>query len=66
MQFLMKSRSEYEFVRANILDRETYHNMDSVFSELLREETCITTQAALEGRNQLFFWPLKARLERMH
>lgn len=68
MQFLMKLRSKYEVVRANMLDRKTYHNMDSVFSELLREETRITTQAALKARKKstLFFWPLKARLERMH
>lgn len=38
MQFLMKLQSDYEFIRANILNREIDPDMDSVPSELLREE----------------------------
>lgn len=43
MQFLMELQSDYEFVRANILNRETDPDKDSVLSELLREETRIIT-----------------------
>lgn len=50
MQFLMKLRPEYEVVRANILNRASDPDMDSVLSEILREETRIVTQASLENK----------------
>lgn len=53
MQFFMKSHPDYEVVRANILNRENYPNMDSILSELLRRETRMITQVILEGQKKL-------------
>lgn len=53
IQFLMKLRSDYENVRANILNRGTLPTMDMVLGELLREETRIQLQAALDGKRNV-------------
>ena len=47
-QFLMKLRSEYEFVRSSLLNRSPVPSLDICFGELLHEEQCLSTQAILE------------------
>ena len=47
-QFLMKLRSEYEFVRSSLLNRSPVPSLDICFGELLNEEQCLSTQAILE------------------
>jgi len=49
-QFLMKLRSDFETVRSNLMNRHPVPSLDACLSELLREEQCIVTQAAMEHR----------------
>ncbi|XP_060182796.1 uncharacterized protein LOC132612709 [Lycium barbarum] len=49
VQFLMKLRPDFEPIRANILNRETLPDIDVVFGELVREETQMNTQAAMDS-----------------
>ncbi|KAL6340870.1 hypothetical protein AAG906_031980 [Vitis piasezkii] len=47
-KFLMKLRSEYEFVRSFLPNRSPVPSFDIFFGELLREEQRLSTQAILE------------------
>ncbi|XP_060182798.1 uncharacterized protein LOC132612710 [Lycium barbarum] len=51
LQYLMKLRPDFEPIRANILNRETLLDIDVGFGELIREETRINTQAAMDLSN---------------
>ncbi|KAG5605310.1 hypothetical protein H5410_026802 [Solanum commersonii] len=52
-QFLMKLRSNFESIKANILNRETLPDIDVIFGELIREEMCINTLASMDRPTQL-------------
>ena len=47
-QFLMKLRPDFEIARSNLMNRHPIPSLDACLSELLREEQCIVTQAAME------------------
>ncbi|KAG5601126.1 hypothetical protein H5410_032496 [Solanum commersonii] len=49
VQFLMKLRSEFEHLRASILNREKLPALEVVVSEVLREETRLSSQASMEN-----------------
>lgn len=53
MQSLMKLQLDYEVLRADILNRGTKPDMDSVLSELLHQEISILTQATLQGKKEV-------------
>ena len=46
-QFLMKLRLKFENVRSNLMSQVPSHSIETSLSELLREEQCLATQAAL-------------------
>ena len=47
-QFLMKLKSEYESVRASLMNRDPVPSLDVCFGELLREEQRLHTQNTME------------------
>ncbi|KAJ0094737.1 hypothetical protein Patl1_16433 [Pistacia atlantica] len=49
-QFLMKLRPDFEIGWSNMMNRHPVSSLDACLSELLREEQCIVTQAAVEHR----------------
>jgi len=49
VQFLMKLRPEFEHLRASILNREKLPALEVVVSEVLREETRLSSQASMEN-----------------
>ncbi|PIN11163.1 hypothetical protein CDL12_16238 [Handroanthus impetiginosus] len=48
VQFLMKFRSKFEYIRANLLNRETTPDIDMVLSAVLKEETCLGMQSSMD------------------
>ena len=49
-QFLMKLRPDFEIAHSNMMNRHPVPSLGACLSELLREEQCIVTQAAMEHR----------------
>uniref|UniRef100_A0A3Q7GIY7 CCHC-type domain-containing protein n=1 Tax=Solanum lycopersicum TaxID=4081 RepID=A0A3Q7GIY7_SOLLC len=49
VQFLMKLRPEFEHLRASILNRERLPALEVVVSEVLREETQMSSQASMKN-----------------
>ena len=46
----MKLQPDFEIARSNLLNRHPVPSLDTCLSELLREEQCIVTRAAMERR----------------
>ncbi|KAG5594164.1 hypothetical protein H5410_035396 [Solanum commersonii] len=53
VQFLMKLRYEFEFIRGSLLNRKVTLALDVVLAAILREETRLGTQAAIESMTLL-------------
>jgi hypothetical protein len=47
-QFLMKLRSDFESIRASLVNRDPVPTLETCFGELLREEQCLNTQNIIE------------------
>ncbi|XP_035542197.1 uncharacterized protein LOC108980192 [Juglans regia] len=47
-QFLMKLRPEFEFIRANLMNRDPVPPLDMCLGEIFREEQRLMTQTAME------------------
>lgn len=62
---MIKLRPDFEVVCANILNRARLPSMDEILGKLLREETRIATQAALE-RGDIEYFLLRKLLGKHH
>ncbi|KAG5623484.1 hypothetical protein H5410_008702 [Solanum commersonii] len=49
VQFLIKLQPEFKSIRDSLLNREVIHAIDVVLAIVLREETRLGTQAAMES-----------------